>query len=78
MGAPQDRLKLLATSWSIVAEGYNSTFSSRFQPWQRDTIAQLVAALPQLAPGSGSGSTSVDVGDGGTIAVPACGPGVLL
>lgn len=61
MASAQDRLKLLARSWTMVAEGYDKSFSSRFAPWQRDAIAELQAALP--------------ANDSGTIAVPACGPG---
>ena len=64
MGSPQDRLKLLATSWSMVVQGYDTVFSRLFQPWQHDTIAQLQAALPDSVQGS--------------IAVPACGPGEQL
>ncbi|KAL4440261.1 hypothetical protein ABPG75_003262 [Micractinium tetrahymenae] len=64
MASAQDRLKLLARSWTMVAEGYDKSFSGRFGPWQRDAIAQLQAALPA----SGRG----------TIAVPACGPGQEL
>lgn len=64
MASAQDRLKLLARSWTMVAEGYDKSFSSRFAPWQRDAIAELQAALP--------------ANDSGTIAVPACGPGQEL
>lgn len=61
MASAQDRLRLLARSWTMVAEGYDKSFSSRFAPWQHDAIAQLQAVLP--------------AGGSGTIAVPACGPG---
>lgn len=61
MVSAQERLKLLARSWTIVAEGYDRSFSSRFAHWQREAIAELQAALP--------------AGGHGTIAVPACGPG---
>ncbi|KAL4427344.1 hypothetical protein ABPG77_003253 [Micractinium sp. CCAP 211/92] len=64
MASAQERLKLLARSWTIVAEGYDRSFSSRFAHWQREAIAELQAALP--------------AGGHGTIAVPACGPGQEL
>ncbi|PSC67659.1 methyltransferase type 11 isoform A [Micractinium conductrix] len=66
MAAPADRLKLLAASWSMVAEGYVSSFVPRFAPWTTDTLAQLqsAAAAAPLPPG--------------TIAAPACGPGQEL
>lgn len=64
MGSPPDRLKLLATSWSMVAQNYDELFSRLFRPWQHDTIAQLQDALPASVQGS--------------IAVPACGPGQEL
>ncbi len=56
-----ERLQLLARSWTTVAEGYRSNFVHRFAPWTQDTLRAFVQAGASLP--------------GGTIAVPACGPG---
>ncbi|KAI7837870.1 hypothetical protein COHA_008357 [Chlorella ohadii] len=59
-----ERLQLLARSWTTVAEGYRSNFVHRFAPWTQDTLRAFVQAGASLP--------------GGTIAVPACGPGQEL
>lgn len=35
------RTRLLASSWSTVAEGYEREMSTRFEPWIRETIAEV-------------------------------------
>jgi SAM-dependent methyltransferase len=63
--------KLLASSWSTAAVGYNNLFVPRFSPWTKDAFEALFSALslPKLEERNGGSFCCV---------VPCCGPGQEL
>jgi SAM-dependent methyltransferase len=61
-----NRLKLLAKSWSIAANGYNDLLVPRFAPWTDDVLKAVAHELPKSIPKPRR------------CCVPCCGPGQEL